>query len=119
MCVDPARLSEEFARLPALVSWHVLITLIAVGLALASSLPLGMNAAIAQMQAAVASSTITDDDFAQCFPFGTNAARTDFAGLHAATLREATRRPDDAALVARVESAASLAGGPLGDCGAR
>ncbi len=47
------------------------------------------------------------------------APRTDFAGLHAATLREATRRPDDAALVARVESAASLAGGPLGDCGAR
>ncbi|MEM1098547.1 MAG: glycine betaine ABC transporter substrate-binding protein [Planctomycetota bacterium] len=42
MSFDPARLSEEFARLPALLSWHVLITLIAVGLALAISLPLGV-----------------------------------------------------------------------------
>lgn len=44
MTFDPARLLEELAKLPALLAWHVLITLIAVGLALAISLPLGVAA---------------------------------------------------------------------------
>ncbi|MEM9752410.1 MAG: ABC transporter permease/substrate-binding protein [Planctomycetota bacterium] len=44
MSFDAARWSEELAKLPMLLAWHVVITLVAVGLALAVSVPLGVAA---------------------------------------------------------------------------
>ncbi|MEM1445293.1 MAG: ABC transporter permease/substrate-binding protein [Planctomycetota bacterium] len=44
MSFDADRLAEELTKLPTLLSWHVLITLIAVGVALTVSLPLGVAA---------------------------------------------------------------------------